>query len=58
MAIDFEIKIGNVVVFKNGQQLTIDNLDGKYLYMADGSQFKKNHPDIAEILHEAAEASG
>lgn len=38
-----------VIVLKSGEKFPVIREDSKYMY-CEGTQFKKNHPDIAEIL--------
>lgn len=37
-----------IVILKNGKKIPVINEDEKYLY-CKGTQFRRNHPDIAEI---------
>lgn len=37
-----------VIILKNGKKLPVIREDEKYLY-CKGTQFKRNHPDIAEV---------
>lgn len=40
-----------VIILKNGKKLPVIREDEKYLY-CKGTQFKRNHPDIAEIIED------
>ena len=49
--------MGKVIILKNGKKLPIIKEEGKYLYVK-GTQFKKGHPDISEIIEEKAVEEG
>lgn len=38
-----------IIVLKNGEKLQVVKEDSNYMY-CEGTQFKHNHPDIAEII--------
>lgn len=37
-----------IIILKNGKKIPVINEDEKYLY-CKGTQFRRNHPDIAEV---------
>ena len=41
--------MSKVIVLKNGKKLSVINEDERFLY-CKGTQFKRNHPDIAEVV--------
>lgn len=41
--------MNKVIVLKSGKKISVIREDEKYLY-CKGTQFKRNHPDIAEII--------
>ena len=49
--------MNKIIVLKNGKKLPVIKEEGKYLYVK-GTQFKKNHPDIAEIIEEKSAEEG
>lgn len=46
-----------VIVFKNEKKLPVIKEDEKYLY-CKGTQFKRNHPDIAEVIEKKPAEEG
>ena len=49
--------MGKVIILKNGKKLPVIREEGKYLYVK-GTQFKKDHPDISEIIEEKPAEEG
>lgn len=37
-----------IIILRNGTKIPVIKEDSKYLY-CDGTQFRKNHPDIVEV---------
>lgn len=49
--------MSKVIVLKNGKKLPVIKEDEKYLY-CKGTQFKRNHPDISEIVEKKSPEEG
>ena len=46
-----------IIILKNGKKFPVINEDEKYLY-CKGTQFKRNHPDIAEVIEKKPAEKG
>lgn len=45
-----DIQVGDIMQTKDMREREISNIDGRYIYFADGSTFSLNHPDLVGVV--------